>query len=133
MFDQIKSEPLHFYQTPCPPAQIMAAQQQMPVHQQNQVQHTTVIAMNDDKQENILPTLVDQIKPEIMMPQQNIHQTHVGTTATQTTTSTSVSRGSKPQACKVCGKVLSSASSYYVHMKLHSGTKPFQCNYLIDC
>lgn len=33
----------------------------------------------------------------------------------------------KPQACKVCGKVLSSASSYYVHMKLHSGNKPFQC------
>ncbi|GLV34965.1 regular [Carabus blaptoides fortunei] len=38
----------------------------------------------------------------------------------------STSRG-KPQACKVCGKMLSSASSYYVHMKLHSGTKPFQC------
>ncbi|XP_031639270.1 zinc finger protein 2 homolog [Contarinia nasturtii] len=34
---------------------------------------------------------------------------------------------SKPQACKVCGKMLSSASSYYVHMKLHSGTKPFSC------
>lgn len=34
---------------------------------------------------------------------------------------------SKPQACKVCGKMLSSASSYYVHMKLHSGTKPFAC------
>lgn len=70
--------------------------------------------------------LVDQIKPEIMnpMPQQIIHQTHVGT-ATQTTSTTP--RASKPQACKVCGKILSSASSYYVHMKLHSGTKPFQC------
>lgn len=34
---------------------------------------------------------------------------------------------SKPQACKVCGKMLSSASSYYVHMKLHSGTKPYRC------
>ncbi|XP_063244157.1 zinc finger protein 300-like [Bacillus rossius redtenbacheri] len=33
----------------------------------------------------------------------------------------------KPQECKVCGKVLSSASSYYVHMKLHSGNKPYQC------
>lgn len=33
----------------------------------------------------------------------------------------------KAQACKVCGKVLSSASSYYVHMKLHSGSKPFHC------
>lgn len=97
-----------------------------------------------------MPTLVDHIKPEIInpMPQQIIHQSHVGSAATQTTTTTS--RGSKPQACvwalkhfcgvnqwnsignflpfqKVCGKVLSSASSYYVHMKLHSGTKPFQC------
>jgi len=34
---------------------------------------------------------------------------------------------SKMQSCKVCGKVLSSASSYYVHMKLHSGSKPYQC------
>ncbi|KAL7307673.1 zinc finger and SCAN domain-containing protein 2-like [Trichogramma pretiosum] len=34
---------------------------------------------------------------------------------------------SKPQPCKVCGKVLSSASSYYVHMKLHSGHKPYHC------
>ncbi|XP_075210096.1 uncharacterized protein LOC142317425 isoform X2 [Lycorma delicatula] len=36
-------------------------------------------------------------------------------------------RPSKPQTCQVCGKVLSSASSYYVHMKLHSGSKPFHC------
>lgn len=34
----------------------------------------------------------------------------------------------KTQACKVCGKVLSSASSYYVHMKSHSDSKPFQCS-----
>lgn len=40
--------------------------------------------------------------------------------------STSVMRR-KTQVCKVCGKVLSSASSYYVHMKSHSDTKPFQC------
>nr|XP_022906544.1 gastrula zinc finger protein XlCGF49.1-like isoform X1 [Onthophagus taurus] len=33
----------------------------------------------------------------------------------------------KQQACKVCGKLLSSPSSYYVHMKVHSGSKPFQC------
>lgn len=42
-------------------------------------------------------------------------------------THSSHSGRSKPQACKVCGKMLSSASSYYVHMKLHSGTKPFHC------
>lgn len=34
----------------------------------------------------------------------------------------------KPQQCKICGKVLSSASSYYVHMKQHSGSKPYQCS-----
>lgn len=44
-----------------------------------------------------------------------------------TTQSNSGQTRSKPQACKVCGKMLSSASSYYVHMKLHSGTKPFAC------
>lgn len=33
----------------------------------------------------------------------------------------------KPQTCKVCGKVLSSPSSYYVHMKVHSGNKPYAC------
>lgn len=45
-----------------------------------------------------MPTLVDHIKPEIMnpMPQQIIHQSHVGSAAAQTTTA---SRGSKPQAC----------------------------------
>lgn len=40
--------------------------------------------------------------------------------------STTPSR-SKRQTCKICGKTLSSPSSYYVHMKLHSGTKPFAC------
>lgn len=34
----------------------------------------------------------------------------------------------KPQTCKICGKVLSSPSSYYVHMKLHSGNKPYACS-----
>lgn len=42
-------------------------------------------------------------------------------------TPNNVTTRSKPQQCKVCGKVLSSASSYYVHMKQHSGSKPYQC------
>ncbi|KAK5640770.1 hypothetical protein RI129_009317 [Pyrocoelia pectoralis] len=33
----------------------------------------------------------------------------------------------KSQSCNICGRVLSSASSYYVHMKVHSNSKPFQC------
>ncbi|KAK9685699.1 Zinc finger, C2H2 type [Popillia japonica] len=36
-------------------------------------------------------------------------------------------KSSKSQMCKICGKVLSSPSSYYVHMKVHSGNKPFGC------
>lgn len=33
----------------------------------------------------------------------------------------------KTHSCYVCGKVLSSTSSYYVHMKQHSGHKPYHC------
>uniref|UniRef100_A0A1B6CFV4 C2H2-type domain-containing protein n=1 Tax=Clastoptera arizonana TaxID=38151 RepID=A0A1B6CFV4_9HEMI len=39
----------------------------------------------------------------------------------------STSKPKVAQPCKICGKVLSSASSYYVHMKQHSGNKPFHC------
>ncbi|XP_056633114.1 zinc finger protein 248-like isoform X1 [Diorhabda sublineata] len=35
----------------------------------------------------------------------------------------------KQQKCNVCDKVLSSASSYYVHMKKHSNNKPYQCTH----
>lgn len=161
MFDQIKAEPLHFYQSSCPPqltAQINSQHQVTAVIRADQAhnqQHSTVIAISDDKNnlrpnvsgqwingtqfsishlifqlhaEIIMPTLIDQIKPEIIspLPQQIIHQAPVENLPIQ---SSSTSRGSKPQACKVCGKVLSSASSYYVHMKLHSGTKPFQCTF----
>ncbi|CAG5095451.1 Similar to ZKSCAN4: Zinc finger protein with KRAB and SCAN domains 4 (Homo sapiens) [Cotesia congregata] len=41
----------------------------------------------------------------------------------------------KPQPCKVCGKVLSSASSYYVHMnqfaihiRTHTASTTYECN-----
>ncbi|KAJ8910809.1 hypothetical protein NQ315_014517 [Exocentrus adspersus] len=35
---------------------------------------------------------------------------------------------SKQQECKICGKTLSSASSYYVHLKQHSNNKPYRCS-----
>ncbi|VEN60422.1 unnamed protein product [Callosobruchus maculatus] len=35
----------------------------------------------------------------------------------------------KQQKCNICGKVLSSASSYYVHLKQHSDNKPYQCSH----
>jgi hypothetical protein len=98
--------------------------------------------------ENIIATLVD-IKSEIISPSTQAHHLTTSTTPqqrriihqnsssavvarptglTSSTTGTTPRSSSKPQACKVCGKILSSASSYYVHMKLHSGSKPFQCN-----
>lgn len=61
------------------------------------------------------------------MVQSTANHPGVSIGAPQTGGTTSGHSRSKPQACKVCGKMLSSASSYYVHMKLHSGTKPFQC------
>lgn len=66
------------------------------------------------------PLMTDPPKQEVIIPNSSAHQmpTHSGGSS---------SSRSKPQACKVCGKMLSSASSYYVHMKLHSGTKPFAC------
>jgi hypothetical protein len=70
-----------------------------------------------------MSTISETTKQELLPNSHNIplslssSQSHHGHT----------SRNSKPQACKVCGKMLSSASSYYVHLKLHSGTKPFQC------
>ncbi|CAG9857104.1 unnamed protein product [Phyllotreta striolata] len=39
------------------------------------------------------------------------------------------SKKSKQQKCNVCGKTLSSASSYYVHMKKHSNNKPYHCTH----
>lgn len=36
-------------------------------------------------------------------------------------------RRKEPYMCNKCGRVLSSASSYYVHMKQHSGHKPYRC------
>lgn len=35
----------------------------------------------------------------------------------------------RTQKCRICDKILSSPSSYYVHMKSHSQSKPFQCNF----
>lgn len=56
MFEHIKAEPLHFYQSSCPPqitTQINQQQLQVSaVLQANQVQtqqHATVITINDDK------------------------------------------------------------------------------------
>ena len=61
--------------------------------------HGYSIQQQHQHNDSIMPTLVDHIKPEIInpMPQQIVHQTHIGSAATQTTSTSS--RGSKPQAC----------------------------------
>lgn len=52
--------------------------------------------------------------------------------STPVPTTTSVSR-SKPQACRICGRVLASTSSYYVHLKSHSNNKPYRCTQCEAC
>lgn len=61
------------------------------------------------------------------MQQQQQQQQQMANNNNNGTISTGPKFRPKPQACKICGKVLSSASSYYVHMKLHSGNKPYHC------
>lgn len=91
-----------FY-TAYPPPQVAQA----PITTARDQTQQTVIAVNESK-----PT-VNLNEPVVPTQPVNSH-------------STAPSR-SKRQTCKVCGKTLSSPSSYYVHMKLHSGTKPFAC------
>ncbi|XP_059622395.1 zinc finger protein 260-like isoform X5 [Phlebotomus argentipes] len=138
MFEQqIKAEPMGFYST-CPPPPQMG--QPLPPRSVEQGNEQTVITMQDDKDNNsmqpqslIVPqppdtpmsNVSDVAKPELS--QSSSHgMPHAMSGQSNASAGTHTSR-SKPQACKVCGKMLSSASSYYVHMKLHSGTKPFQC------
>ncbi|XP_055681452.1 zinc finger protein ZFP2-like isoform X17 [Lutzomyia longipalpis] len=137
MFEQqIKSEPMGFYST-CPPPPQMG--QPLPPRSVEQANEQTVISLQDDKDNSMQPqslivpqppdtpmsNVSDVAKPEL--PQSSSHgMQHSMSGQSNSATGTHTSR-SKPQACKVCGKILSSASSYYVHMKLHSGTKPFQC------
>uniref|UniRef100_A0A1Q3G4F3 C2H2-type domain-containing protein n=1 Tax=Culex tarsalis TaxID=7177 RepID=A0A1Q3G4F3_CULTA len=103
-----------FY-TSYPPPQVTPAPNPTPTHStdqnqlqlQQQQQQTTVITVNESKPIDSNNALVAAAGPS-------------------TTISTTPSRN-KRQTCKICGKTLSSPSSYYVHMKLHSGTKPFAC------
>lgn len=79
---------------------------------QNQQQQATVITVNENKpidnSNNAVVVTAGPSRPVDNLP-------------------TTPGRNKK-QNCKICGKTLSSPSSYYVHMKLHSGTKPFACS-----
>jgi len=57
MFDQIKAEPLHFYQSSCP-TQITQQQQAVLQHVPN---HATVITINDDK-DNLQARVVSETR-----------------------------------------------------------------------
>lgn len=106
-----------FY-TAYPPPQVTPAPNPTPTHnvdqnQQQQQQQTTVITVNESK-------------PVDISISSNALVADAGPSRPVETVSTTPSRN-KRQTCKICGKTLSSPSSYYVHMKLHSGTKPFAC------
>lgn len=45
------------------------------------------------------------------------------------TPSSRVPKTHQQQQCRVCGKILSSPASYYVHMKQHSSNKPYECKF----
>ncbi|XP_058462472.1 zinc finger protein 260-like isoform X1 [Malaya genurostris] len=104
MFEQIKTEPMGFY-TAYPPPQ--ANQAPIITTSRSDQNQQSVIAVNESK------SAINNSSPVISTQPVNNHSTTVSRT--------------KRQTCKVCGKTLSSPSSYYVHMKLHSGTKPFAC------
>ncbi|XP_053684009.1 zinc finger protein OZF-like isoform X2 [Sabethes cyaneus] len=103
MFEQIKTEPMGFY-TAYPPPQ--SGQTALTTSRTDQNQQS-VIAVNESKSafnSNVQGIATQPINSHSSSPSRN-----------------------KRQTCKICGKTLSSPSSYYVHMKLHSGTKPFAC------
>lgn len=114
MFEQIKTEPMGFY-TSYPPPQVTPAPNPATnphTTDQNQQQQATVITVNENKpidnSNNAVVVTAGPSRPVDNLP-------------------TTPGRNKK-QNCKICGKTLSSPSSYYVHMKLHSGTKPFACS-----
>lgn len=127
MFEQqIKSEPMGFYS----------------VASSRSDGSNSMVNLSDDRED--LSQQEEHIQSQSNMHQQqqqqqvqqnqNAQQSNPGNVphngpTRQSTGQQTVKEGSrsKPQPCKVCGKVLSSASSYYVHMKLHSGNKPYHC------
>lgn len=74
---------------------------------------------------NLMPKEEPIDQPEISQNNDNINVQLVNNE--QNIKDDNEPRAKPKQTCKVCGKLLSSLSSYYVHMKLHSGNKPYQC------
>lgn len=111
MFDQqIKSEPMGFYS----------------VASSRSDGSNSMVNLSDDRED--LSQQDSHIQSQHGMHQQQ-QQSGQNGPSRQSTGQQTLKEGSrsKPQPCKICGKVLSSASSYYVHMKLHSGNKPYHC------
>ncbi|XP_034950933.1 zinc finger protein 350-like isoform X1 [Chelonus insularis] len=127
MFDQqIKSEPMGFYSVASSRSDgsnsmVNLSDDREDLSQQDdhlQSQQQSIQAHQQQQQNQQQNSQSQQGSPNVQSPPSR-----------QSTGQQTVKEGnrSKPQPCKVCGKVLSSASSYYVHMKLHSGNKPYHC------
>lgn len=88
--------------------------------------------INQVNQESQIGQVINQVNSAVIQSNQIVQHgmenvNHEERQDGHLTAKTELNSRNKPQACKICGKILSSASSYYVHMKLHSGNKPFQC------
>lgn len=110
---QVKSEPMGFYS----------------VASSRSEGSNSLVNLSEDREDL---SQEERIQAQNMHQQQQQNQGNQNTQdgpMRQSSSQQTTKEGSraKPQPCKVCGKVLSSASSYYVHMKLHSGNKPYHC------
>lgn len=140
MFEQqIKSEPMGFYSVASSRSDgsnsiVNLSDDREELSQQEE--HLQVQTIHVHQVQHIDQQQLEQQQQMEQMDQQQHQQSqeespimHEESPVRQSTGQQTAKEGSraKPQPCKVCGKVLSSASSYYVHMKLHSGNKPYHC------
>ncbi|XP_012263425.1 zinc finger protein 248-like isoform X2 [Athalia rosae] len=130
MFEQqIKSEPMGFYSVASSRSDGSNSMVNLSDEREDLSQQEG--HLQPQQQQTLQQTLQQHQQQQGQQGQQNQQGQVVQQSAPsrQSTGQQTVKEGSrsKPQACKVCGKVLSSASSYYVHMKLHSGNKPYHC------
>ncbi|XP_078045044.1 uncharacterized protein LOC144474239 isoform X1 [Augochlora pura] len=138
MFEQqIKSEPMGFYSVASSRSDgsnsmVNLSDDREDLSQQEghlQPQQQTTLQLNPQAQQQQTQQSQQQAQQNQQQQQQQSQSVQQETPSRQSTGQQTVKEGSRsrPQPCKVCGKVLSSASSYYVHMKLHSGNKPYHC------
>ncbi|XP_041659898.1 sal-like protein 1 [Cheilinus undulatus] len=72
-----------------------------------------------------MPFLNSASVPMVSNPQQALHSVSGGQEPSSASSSTSASR--LQHACRFCGKTFSSDSSLQIHLRSHTGERPYQC------